>query len=154
MQGSSASPLGGTGGRDRLAESFGTSAQLWSQHERAKTSPSVFHRPSWRPCLRGATCQQSHPILPSGLNRKLSPRTPVDEACNPQTVSLLDRFELPVGLNLAAGGVTNPGVQQIRPEIPGLHLPAPGTRRLAAGAVVAHLADERQIVHERSGGDW
>src|SRR4051794_9814684 len=71
MQGSSASPLGGTGGRDRLAESFGTSAQLWSQHERAKTSPSVFHRPSWRPCLRGATCQQSHPILPSGLNRKL-----------------------------------------------------------------------------------
>src|SRR4051794_13159272 len=72
MQGSSASPLGGTGGRDRLAESFGTSAQLRSQHERAKTSPSVFHRPSWRPCLRGATCQQSHPILPSGLNRKLS----------------------------------------------------------------------------------
>src|SRR5687767_945413 len=73
MQGSSASPLGGPGERDLLAESFGRSTQLWSQHERAKTSqavsPSVFmavppSRSHWPP---GA-------IPPAnGLYRKLSP---------------------------------------------------------------------------------
>ena len=71
MQGSSASPLGGRGGQDRLAESFGRSTQLWSQHERAKTSPARIPSALVAALPPRSHPQQSHPILPSGLNRKL-----------------------------------------------------------------------------------